>query len=122
MKHTVSLNQNTLFKRLYYRGKSFHAPYFVLYVLPNSTASNRLGITVSKKIGKAVCRNHIRRWLYEAFRLYEPKLKTGVDLVLVAKASANNTDFHHIHRVMGGVLKKANLYATVPVDAGGNTH
>ena len=54
MKNTLSLNRNTLFKRLYYRGKSYGSPYFVLYVLRTNSQVNRIGFTVSKKIGKAV--------------------------------------------------------------------
>jgi len=77
----------------------------------NSKQVNRLGLTVSKKIGNAVKRNLVRRWIYEAFRLYEPQLKTGYNIVIVAKSAALDSDFHKIHRTIGGVLKKAELFS-----------
>jgi len=82
----------------------------VLYLMPNGTAVNHLGFTVSKKIGNAVVRNRVRRLMYEAFRLYEPQLKTGFNIVIVAKSAAVGAEFHNIHRVMGGILKKAELF------------
>lgn len=109
MKHTLSLNKNTLFKRLYYRGKTYGCPYFVLYVLKANTSINRLGFTVSKKIGKAVARNRARRLLYEAFRLYEPDTKRGYYMVMVAKGAVLNADFNTIRLNMGKVLQKAGL-------------
>jgi len=78
--------------------------------MPNSAKINRLGLTVSKKIGKAVVRNRARRLMYEAFRLYEPLLKTGYNIVMVAKSSIVDADFNKIHRILGGVLKKSDLF------------
>ena len=79
--------------------------------MPNSAKINRLGLTVCKKIGNAVKRNLVRRWIYEAFRLYEPGLKTGYNIVIVAKSAALDGGFHKIHRTISGVLKKAELYS-----------
>ncbi|MDR0405187.1 MAG: ribonuclease P protein component [Clostridiales bacterium] len=110
MKNTVSLNQNTLFRRLYYRGKPQHSPILVLHSMPNRLGYNRFGITVSKKLGKAVKRNKVRRRVYEAFRLYEPSLKAGFDIVIVAKAAALGAEFERYHRVIGGMLRKADLF------------
>lgn len=111
MKNTLSLNLNTLFRRLYYKGKTVHSPYFTLYYQKaNKGPVNRLGFTVSTKLGKAVVRNKIRRRLYESFRKYEPDLKTGYYMVIAAKHSAIDADFHSLCRTMGGVLKKADLF------------
>lgn len=77
--------------------------------MPNGLSYNRFGITVSKKIGKAVVRNKVRRRIYEAFRLYESSLKTGYDMVIVAKNHALDSDFDHYYRVIGGMLTKAGL-------------
>ena len=111
MKHTVSLNQNTLFRRLYYRGKVQHSPILTLHYLPNGLKHDRLGITVSKKLGKAVVRNKVRRRIYEAFRKYEPLLKTGFDIVIVAKIAAVDADFERYSKMIGGMLKKAELFS-----------
>ncbi|MDD3767148.1 MAG: ribonuclease P protein component [Eubacteriales bacterium] len=111
MKNTVSLKQNTLFRRLYYRGKVQHSPILVLHSMPNGLSYNRFGITVSKKIGKAVKRNKIRRRIYEAFRRYEPLLKPGFDIVIVARASAFDAKFDHYCKYIGAMLKKAGLFS-----------
>jgi len=99
-----------LFKRLYYRGKRQHSPILVMHSMPNRLSCNRLGITVSKKLGKAVKRNKVRRRIYEAFRLYEPVLKVGHDIVIVAKQKALLSEFGQYYNEIGGVLKRANLF------------
>ena len=63
--------------------------------MPNGLNVNRLGITVSKKVGNAVKRNRIRRHIFEAYRLNEQKLKVGYDFVFVARCSAVGADFSH---------------------------
>lgn len=81
----VSLNLNTQFRKLYQKGTSHVCPSVVMYVKRNGTSGNRLGITVSKKIGKAVIRNRAKRRLREVFRTNLPNMKTGYDFVLVAR-------------------------------------
>lgn len=78
--------------------------------MQNGLKFNRFGITVSKKLGKAVKRNKVRRRIYEAFRLYEPSLKTGFDIVIVAKVSSAEAAFDRYYRVIGGMLGKAQLF------------
>ena len=62
--------------------------FFVLYFLENGTDSNRLGITVSKKIGNSVVRSRVKRIIKEAYRLHEKDLLTGLDIVIVARTAA----------------------------------
>ncbi len=81
----VSLNLNTQFKKLYQKGVSHVSPSVVVYAKRNGLSHNRIGITVSKKIGKAVVRNRAKRRLREVFRTNLPTLKTGYDFVLVAR-------------------------------------
>ena len=114
MKRTVSLTENTLFKRLYYRGKPFHSKYCVLYTMPNRLQVNRLGFTVGKKIGKAVQRNRARRRLFEAFRIFEADIRSGCDIVIVAKSASLEGDFADLVRIMGATLKKAGLLQSKP--------
>jgi len=77
--------------------------------MPNGLNVNRLGITVSKKVGNAVKRNRIRRHIYEAFRLIEADLKSGYDFVIVAKCSAVGADFSHYLDDMRKFFSKSGL-------------
>ena len=90
MKKTVTIKENRTFRRIYNRGKSAVTPHLVLYVRPNGQRRNRLGVTVSTKLGGAVVRNRARRRLREVYRLAQPNLKQGYDLVLVARARSVN--------------------------------
>ena len=69
VKHTVSLKENHLFRRLYSKGKSAVTPTLAVYVRPNHHRRSRLGVTVGTKVGKAVKRNRVRRRIREAYRI-----------------------------------------------------
>ena len=84
MKKTVSLKENHLFRRAYNRGKSAADSRLVLYVRGNGQKGNRLGFTVSTKVGCAVVRNRVRRRLREIYRLHEGQVLGGRDVVVVA--------------------------------------
>ena len=88
MKVRGTLKKNSVFRRLYAKGKSAVTPYLVLYARPNRLGENRLGYTVSVKIGHAVVRNRVRRRLREIYRLNAPRLRQGYDLVIVARSRA----------------------------------
>ena len=88
MLHTLSLNQNHEFRRIYAKGRSAATPLVVLYCRRNGSGLNRYGITVGTKLGKAVVRNRIRRRLREIYRLNAPRLRQGYDLVIVARSRA----------------------------------
>jgi len=90
VKHTTSLKKNYEFKRLYNKGKSAASKYLAVYIRRNGSQKNRLGITVSTKLGGAVKRNRIRRRLKEAYRINEHLLHKGYDIVLVARMSSQN--------------------------------
>ena len=69
MKRTMTVKENYEFRRIYAKGRSGVSPYLVVYVRPNRRGRNRLGVTVSTKLGHAVVRNRVRRRLREIFRL-----------------------------------------------------
>lgn len=86
MQKTTVLTLNKDYKRLYYRGKSAVDAALVTYALKNRTPEqNRMGITVTKKIGKAVCRNRCKRVIRAAYRELEPQLPSGWDFIFVAR-------------------------------------
>ena len=89
---TCPMRLNKHFKRVYYKGKSVAGGYLVLYYLKNRTDENCLGITVSKKIGKAVVRNHIRRLVKENYRLNEEQFAAGYDSVSYTHLPSNRRD------------------------------
>ena len=88
MKVRGTLKKNSDFRRLYAKGKSAATPYLVLYARPNRLGENRVGYTVSVKLGHAVVRNRVRRRLREIYRLNTPLLRQGYDLVVVARSRA----------------------------------
>ncbi|MBD5084206.1 MAG: ribonuclease P protein component [Clostridiales bacterium] len=96
MKKTVSLKENHLFRRAYNRGKTAADGRLALYVRRNGQKSNRLGLTVSTKVGCAVVRNRIRRRLREIYRLNEDKLISGADVVVVARVRAATSQYRQL--------------------------
>ena len=86
MKNTIKENRE--FKRMYAKAKSAVTPCMVVYCRRNRLGRNRLGVTVSTKLGGAVVRNRARRRLREVFRLAQPGMKQGWDMILVARARA----------------------------------
>lgn len=106
MKQAEKLKKNEEFKKVYARGKSVVTPYLVLYFMRNSEKYNRLGISVSKKVGNSVVRNRVKRLIREAFRLTPLTLKSGLDLVLIARVRMNQADFKTTEKHMSQVLNK----------------
>ena len=83
-----SIKKTVDFKNVYKFGRSFTGRYFVIYTYPNGKSYARLGLSIGKKVGKAVVRNKLRRWIKEYFRLSEHGL-AGSDVVVIAKVKAN---------------------------------
>ena len=96
MKQAVTLKQNRDFRRLYAKGRSAVCPMMVVYCRRNRLDHNRLGVTVSTKLGGAVRRNRIRRRLREVYRLNLAHLAPGHDLVLVARSRAFDAPFSRL--------------------------
>ena len=97
MRFSSSLKLNHIFQRLYHTS-GCASGYFVLYARKNRTGSNRLGITVSKKLGKAHIRNRVRRRIREVYRLNEDCFLPGWDIVVVARTKAVYADFSDLTR------------------------
>jgi len=90
VKVTTSLKKNYEFRRLYNKGKNVASKYLAVYLRRNGKNTNRLGITVSTKLGGAVQRNRIRRRLKEIYRTNENSFYTGYDIVIVARMSSKD--------------------------------
>lgn len=109
MKKTLSLNCNGHFLRVYKTGEVFTGRLLVLYFRKNREGINRLGITVSKKVGCAVVRNRVRRLIKENYRLNEGKIRQGYDIVIVSRVRAAGADFHLIGKELIMHLSSADL-------------
>ena len=108
MKFSSSLKLNHIFRRCY--SSSGHAnSYLVLYARKNRSATNRVGLTVSKKLGHAVVRNRIRRRLREVYRLNEEKFQPGWDIVVVARSRCVNATFDALTKAYLSLAEKAGI-------------
>ena len=108
MKFSSALKLNHIFRRLY--ATSGHANgYLVLYARPNRTGGNRIGLTVSKKLGCAVVRNRVRRRLREIYRLHEDRFIPGWDIVVVARSRCVDADFGKLTNAYLSLAEKAGI-------------
>ena len=108
MKFSSSLKLNHIFRRLY-SSKGIANSYLVLYARPNRSQGNRIGITVSKKLGHAVVRNRTRRRLREVYRLNESLFCPGWDIVVVARTRSVDADFKKLTHAYLSLAQKAGL-------------
>ncbi len=112
MNKRTTLKLNKDFRRLYFKGKNAVHPLIVTYASKNRLGYNRIGITVTKKIGKAVCRNRCKRIIRAAFYQLDPQISQGWDFVFVARMKtpqAKSTE-------MMSVMKKQILNLTDPAN------
>lgn len=105
----VTLKENKDFRRLYSRGRSYSSAVLVTYVMKNRSNNVRIGITTSKKIGKAVMRNRSRRIIREAYFQLADEIKPGYDLVFVARGKTPFVKSTDILRAMRKELKEAGV-------------
>ena len=77
MKYSESLKKNKDFQYIYRKGTSYANKYLVMYVLENGTGQNRLGISVSKKVGNSIVRHRLTRLIRESYRLQEERFKVS---------------------------------------------
>ena len=108
MKFSSSLKLNHIFRRLY-RTQGAADGYLVLYARKNRLNVNRIGITVSKKLGHAVVRNRTRRRLREIYRLHEEQFQPGWDIVVVARCRAVDAKFSRLTDSYLKLARKAGI-------------
>lgn len=108
MKYSCSLKLNHIFRRMYASSGQANG-LLVFYARKNRTGINRVGITVSKKLGKAHIRNRIRRRLREVYRLNEEKFLPGYDIVVVARTKAIDAPFSQLTKAYLALAQKAGI-------------
>lgn len=105
MKNINSLRNRNEFGCVYQCGKSFANKYLVMYVLEKHDKENRLGISVSKKVGNSVIRHHVTRLIRETYRLHKNEIKEGIDMVVVARVNSKDCNYRDIERSFLHLLK-----------------
>lgn len=100
MHFTESLKKNDDFRKVYRLGTSKSNRLLVMYVLDNGTYGNRLGISVSKKVGNSVVRHHLTRLIRESYRLHEDMFSTGLDIVVVARVRAKDASYQEVESAL----------------------
>ena len=96
MKRFPSIKKNREFQSIYKGGTSHANRLLVMYVTENGQGVNRIGISVSKKVGNSVVRHHITRLIREIFRLNSDQIETGFNIIVVARPAAKNSDYRHL--------------------------
>ncbi len=98
MQFSSTLKKNHEFRRLYAKGRSAVTPTLVVYARRGVSGRNRIGFTVTTRLGNAVTRNRVRRRLREIYRLHEAELRRGMDLVVVARSRSVGAAYRDLER------------------------
>ena len=100
MLFSESLKKYGDFQRVYKKGRSYANKYLIMYVLKQDVQENRIGISVSKKVGNSVVRHRITRLIRESYRLNEQKFVGGLDIVVIVRPGAKERSFFEIESAL----------------------
>ena len=101
--------KNKDFQTIYKKGRSYANKYLVMYVLNNKEEENRLGISVSKKVGNSVVRHRVTRLIRESYRLQSKNFKTGYDIVVIARTDTKDKSYNEIESALLHLGKLHNI-------------
>lgn len=114
MERRHRLAQRGQFERIRREGRTWAQPLLVLVALSNHLPYNRFGFLVSRRIGKAVVRNRVKRLMREAMRERLAAVSPGWDVVLIARAAIVEADLWRIGEALDSLLLRAGLMAEAP--------
>lgn len=103
-----TIGKNEDFQKVYKNKNSFANKYMVIYLL-ETNKNNRIGVSISKKVGNSVIRHKIARLIRESYRNNSINIKNGYDLVIVAREEIRNLNYFEIEKSLIHILKKFNL-------------
>ena len=117
-KYSQSLKKNSDFQFVYKNGKSYANRYLVMYILENDQKINRLGISVSKKVGNSIVRHRITRLIRESYRLHETDFlsNSGLDIVVIARNSASSICYREAESALLHLAKLHHILIGVDTD------
>ena len=110
MKFSESLKKNKDFQNVYKKGVSLANRYLVMYVNDNGLKRNRIGVSVSKKVGNSIVRHRLTRLIREGYRLSEEHFRCGVDIIVIARTSAKEKSYHEIENALIHLGKLHKIY------------
>lgn len=110
MKFSESLKKNKDFQVVYRKGRSLANKYLVMYVMKNELKKNRMGISVSKKVGNSVVRHRLARLIRENYRLLEENFQCGYDIIIVVRVSAKEITFADMKSALIHLGKLHDIY------------
>ncbi len=111
MRSTISLRKNFQFKYVYDHAKFFTDKFIVMFAIKNNLSVNRLGICVSKKVGKSYIRSRIVRLIRENYRLNEKYFSVGFDIVFVARKDIINADYYVIKKSIVNLSRRHKIFS-----------
>ena len=100
MKRFPSVKKNSEFQVIYRNGTSYANRLLVMYVMKTGEDENRIGISVSKKVGNSIVRHRLTRLIRESYRLQEERFKCGYDIVVIARTSAREKNYVQIESAL----------------------
>ena len=109
MQDPKKLKKRWEFQRAYQKGSKYWNRYFVIYVFHTHFDNLRLGITVSKKVGKSVQRNRVKRLIRESFRQLRPRIKVAYDIVVVGRTQACRLTCQEAENRLSSLFRKASI-------------
>ncbi|WP_243292741.1 ribonuclease P protein component [Bacillus sp. FJAT-47783] len=111
MKKRNRIKKNDEFQKVFKNGKSMANRQFVIYMLDQpEEVEFRLGLSVSKKIGKAVVRNQIKRYIRQVFLEEKENIIKGKDYIIIARKPAAEMNYHEVHKSLLHLFRKTNIY------------
>lgn len=110
MEFSESLKKSKDFQKVYKTGYSYANKYLVVYILKNGTDKNRIGISVSKKVGNSVVRHRITRLIRESYRLEEHHMLRGFDIIVIARMSIKDKNYKTVKNSILYLMKMHGIY------------
>ena len=109
MTRIITLKKNYQFQTVFNQGKSYATKFLVVFIRENSLDYNRVGFCVGKKVGNSVQRNRVKRLIKEVFRIYNPYLHQGFDLVFIGRHRASEMSYQQCKKDFLTLIKKSKI-------------